>query len=91
MKRRKNNNVKIGSKMDKKNEDIAIVFDLDKTLGYFSQIAIFFKGIEQYIGRPLKIEEKFKIFDLYPEIFRPNIINVLKYLKKNDLIYSLLL
>jgi len=69
-------------KMIRKKEDIAIVFDLDKTLGYFSQIAIFFKGIEQYIGRPLKIEEKFKIFDLYPEIFRPNIINVLKYLKK---------
>jgi len=61
---------------------LAIVFDLDKTIGYFTQIAIFMKGIEKYINRKLTKMELFKLFDLYPEIFRPEIMNIFKYLKK---------
>ena len=45
----------------RKKEDIVIVFDLDKTLGYFTQMAIFIKGIEQYIGRAMRKDEIFKL------------------------------
>ena len=60
---------------------LVFVFDLDKTIGYFTQIAIFIEGIQEYIGRKLKLNEFFKLLDLYPEIFRPDIFNIFQYLK----------
>jgi len=60
---------------------LVFVFDLDKTIGYFTQVAIFMEGVENYIGRKLKKGEMYKIFDLYPEIFRPDTMKIFKYLK----------
>ena len=37
--------------MKKSKEKMVFVFDLDKTIGYFTQVAIFIEGIEDYIGR----------------------------------------
>ena len=62
--------------------NLVFVFDLDKTLGYFTQVAIFIEGVEHYIGRKLKKNEVYKIFDLFPEMFRPDTMNILKYLKQ---------
>jgi len=62
--------------------NLVFVFDLDKTLGYFTQVAIFIEGVEHYIGRKLKKNEIYKIFDLFPEMFRPDTMNILKYLKQ---------
>jgi hypothetical protein len=63
-----------------------VVFDLDETLGYFTEFGIFWDSLSNY----LKIKEKPKLnqddfnetLDLYPEFLRPNIINILKYLKE---------
>ena len=60
--------------------NLVFVFDLDKTMGYFTQVAIFIEGVEDYIGRKLK-NEMFKIFDMFPEIFRPDMMAIFKYLK----------
>ena len=38
-------------------KNLAFVFDLDKTIGYFTQVAIFMESIEDYIKRPLKLKE----------------------------------
>jgi hypothetical protein len=62
-----------------------VVFDLDETLGYFTEFGIFWDSLENYI----KIKNKNKlsqsdfndILDLFPEFLRPNIINILTYLK----------
>ena len=62
-----------------------VVFDLDETLGYFTQYGIFWDSLSHY----LKIKNKNKltqanfdsILDLFPEFLRPNIINILSYLK----------
>jgi hypothetical protein len=62
-----------------------VVFDLDETLGYFTQYGIFWDSLSNY----LKIKNKSEltqsdfdnILDLYPEFLRPNIINILNYLK----------
>ena len=67
--------------MGKSQENLVFVFDLDKTIGYFTQIAIFMEGIEDYIGRKMKLREFFKLLDLYPEIFRPDMFKVFRYLK----------
>jgi hypothetical protein len=63
-----------------------VVFDLDETLGYFTEFGMFWDSLCHYIktsGRPILTQEDFStILDLYPEFLRPNIINVLKYLKQ---------
>ena len=70
-----------------------VVFDLDETLGYFSQFGIFWNVLKRYIHSKPLLSEKVKIdqtlfnniLDLYPEYLRPNIINILTYLKKRKI------
>ena len=70
-----------------------VVFDLDETLGYFSQFGIFWNTLKRYIHSKPLLSEKVKIdqtlfnktLDLYPEYLRPNIINILTYLKKQKM------
>ena len=64
-----------------KKKGLVFVFDLDKTIGYFTQVAIFVEGIEYFIKRKLKKGELYKIFDIFPEIFRPDMMSIFKYLK----------
>jgi hypothetical protein len=62
-----------------------VVFDLDETLGYFTQYGIFWDSLTNYI----KIKNKSQltqinfdnILELFQEFLRPNIINILTYLK----------
>ena len=43
-----------------KNRSLVFVFDLDKTIGYFTQIAIFVEGVEHYLKRKLNKNELLK-------------------------------
>jgi len=61
---------------------MVFVFDLDKTIGYFTQVAIFIEAVENYIKRKLIKKEVYKIFDMFPEIFRPDTMSIFKFLKK---------
>ena len=58
-----------------------IVFDMDKCIGFFTQVAVFHDILEE-LSRPLKTNEYFDLFDMCPEIFRPGIFKVFKYLSK---------
>lgn len=62
-----------------------VVFDLDETLGYFTQLGIFWDCLSNYLKMKNKYtlsQEDFNdILDLFPEFLRPNIINILTYLK----------
>jgi hypothetical protein len=63
-----------------------VVFDLDETLGYFVEFGILLDCLNRYLNNN-NINYKFTqedfndILDLYPEFLRPNIINILTYLK----------
>lgn len=64
-----------------------VVFDLDETLGYFSEFGMFWDALKGYIKHNninFNISQEFfnKTLDLYPEFLRPNIINILSYLKQ---------
>jgi hypothetical protein len=64
-----------------------VVFDLDETLGYFMELGMFWDALNTYIKhKQLKIpinQDLFnKVLDLYPEFLRPDIIDILNYLKK---------
>jgi hypothetical protein len=62
-----------------------IVFDLDETIGYFTEYGIFWDCLSKYLKqrkKPNLTQDDFNaILDLYPEFLRPNIINILLYLK----------
>jgi len=62
-----------------------VVFDLDETLGYFTEFGIFWDCLIYYLknkkGLSLTQTDFDNILDLFPEFLRPNIINILKYLK----------
>ena len=62
-----------------------VVFDLDETLGYFTEVGIFWDCLKNYSKNENKkkiTQEDFNnVLDLYPEFLRPNIINILTYLK----------
>ena len=63
-----------------------VVFDIDETLGYFFQFSIFWEALSSFIKKQdinykLTQQDFNKIFDLFPEFIRPNIISILNYLK----------
>lgn len=62
-----------------------VVFDLDETLGYFTQYGIFWDSLANYLKiknkSPLSQSDFHDTLDLFPEFIRPNIINILTYLK----------
>jgi hypothetical protein len=67
-----------------------VVFDLDETLGYFVEFSIFLDCLNRYlinndINYKLTQENFNDILDLYPEFLRPNIINILNYLKNKKI------
>lgn len=69
--------------VDSENAKI-IVFDLDGTLGYFSQISVVWEFLKRRCTiAPQDITPLFNaIFDLFPEIIRPNMTAILKYVYK---------
>lgn len=62
-----------------------VVFDLDETLGYFTQFGILWDSIVIYAksknNEALSQSDFDDTLDLFPEVIRPNIINILAYLK----------
>ena len=63
-------------------KDKIVIFDLDETLGYFSQISTFWIIIKNSLQRELDQDEFNKLLDLYPCILRPHIIFILQFLGK---------
>jgi len=69
-----------------------VVFDLDETLGYFVEFGMFWDTLKHYYkinkadsNIPIPIFDQVyfnKLLDLYPEFIRPNILNILNFLKQ---------
>jgi hypothetical protein len=58
-----------------------IVFDVDETLGYFTQFGLFLHALEMYFQNHTLIYSNFiHLLDLYPEFIRPHMFAVLKYI-----------
>jgi hypothetical protein len=66
-----------------------IVFDLDETLGYFSEFGMLWDSIMEFIKiYHIHTNERQlfnKTLDLYPEFLRPHIFTILDYLKDKKL------
>jgi hypothetical protein len=60
-----------------------VVFDVDETLGNFSQFSIFAHAIEEYFNKTDITYQYFNdLVDLYPEIIRPSMLRILEYIRK---------
>ena len=53
------------------------VFDLDETLGYFTEVSIFWDALESFYGKKLSNDYFFEVLDIFPEFFRPEIFRIL--------------
>jgi hypothetical protein len=66
---------------DKKHK--VVVFDVDETLGNFSQFSIFGHVLDDYFNeRDLTYRYFNDLVDLYPEIIRPKMVRILDYIRK---------
>jgi hypothetical protein len=72
-----------------------VVFDLDETLGYYMEFGMFWDALQAYISETninTKVDQDLftkanqeiftKTLDLYPEFHRPNILQILNFLKQ---------
>ena len=63
-----------------------VVFDLDETLGYFTEFGIFCDCLNEYFKNEDYSDTHFnELLDLYPEFIRPKMINALQYLKSKKM------
>jgi hypothetical protein len=67
-----------------------IVFDLDETLGHFTELHIIYKCLVKVLDREITQAEFNLLLDLFPEFLRPGILNVLKilYQSKREGVFS---
>lgn len=64
-----------------------VVFDLDETMGYFVELGMLWDALLAYADAysiPCVFDQPFfnELLDLYPELLRPSILEVLMYLKE---------
>ena len=65
------------------NSNKVVVFDLDETLGYFTELGIFIDAFENWINKSISRPLFYQICDLYaPFYLRPHIFYILRYLKE---------
>jgi len=57
-----------------------VVFDLDETLGYFTELSIFWEALENFYGTNLLSDKFYVVADMFPEFFRPDILHVLDFI-----------
>lgn len=75
--------------MKKKTQNFIVVFDMDETLGHFSQLYIFWSILKEYFfkyGHNYTNNDFFNLIDIFNLFLRPEIITILNYLieaKKN--------
>ena len=60
---------------------IAVIFDLDETIGYFGDVAVFIEAYEKYRNKSISDEELFIVFNTIPELFRKGIFDIFRLLR----------
>ena len=58
-----------------------VVFDLDETLGNFIELGMFCDALESFNKKNISKAHFFELIDLFHECLRPDILNILSYLR----------
>jgi len=64
------------------NQKRVVVFDMDETLGYFTDLGVLWDCLNNRIDSTLDEDHFFEIMDLFRVYLRPRIMNILKFIKK---------
>jgi len=74
------------------NNQKIVVFDMDETLGYFVEFAMFWEMLKKYAkNQNMDVEKIFtqeyfnKVLDLFSEFIRPNILTILKFIRQKKI------
>ena len=59
-----------------------IVLDLDDTIGHFEQVSMFLSGLQLIVDKNISDKYLYKLLDLWPQILRPGIIDILETIGK---------
>ena len=59
-----------------------VVFDVDETFGHFAQFGLFCAVLDEYYKADISYKHFNDLVEIFPEIFRPNIIRILDYIRK---------
>ena len=59
-----------------------VVFDLDETLGHFAELGMFCDALEHFNKTNISKQHFFEIIDLFSSCLRPNILDILGYLRQ---------
>jgi len=62
-----------------------VVFDMDETLGYFSQLYSIWCSLIKLSKTKLSVSDFYKLSDLYIFYYHPTIFNILRYLKNHNI------
>lgn len=73
------------NKQIKNSENKLVVFDMDETLGYFSQLYVMWISLIKLSSTKLSIFDFFKLSDIYIFYYHPTIFKILKFLKENNI------
>ena len=73
---------------DKNKSNKIIVFDLDETLGYFTEFGLFWKCLNTYCKNNFGQKKFNSLLDLFPEFIRPNMFQILQYIKYKKELYK---
>jgi hypothetical protein len=69
-----------------KHKDLrVVVFDVDETIGYFQQFALFCQALEFLKKKKLNQKEVMFLLNLYPEYFRPKLFEIMHFLKQKKI------
>jgi hypothetical protein len=68
-----------------------VVFDLDETLGYFTELGIFWDALEKFYGHNLFSDKFIEVMDTFPEFFRPNILNIIDFIHSKKTCHKIIL
>ena len=62
--------------------DSCIVFDMDETLGFFAQLSRLWITLQELNNGRLRLQDFYKLCDLFPKVLRPGILKTLKYINE---------
>lgn len=71
--------------MPRNRTKVAVIFDLDETIGHFYQVGKIWEGLKVFQDKKFSERDFHKLLDLFPYVFRPGIFKIFKFLKSQKI------
>ena len=75
----------MSTSMQKDQQNKLVVFDMDETLGYFSQLYVIWTSLVKLSNSKLSVFDFYRLSDIYIFYYHPTVFKTLKFLKDNNI------